>query len=313
MIKLINILLESIQTPKAIIMAGAAGSGKTYITEKYLGNIKNGVFKVKGVNTPFKYMNLDVYVEKDNLPLAKAAQKLKGEFEELKQNPQNIFWDTTGANLNNTLKQINNYKTFMVMVYTHPMVSILQNFNRDRSLPLDAVIKTWSNVYSNINDYKNKLDNFYLIENIPPQYKTDINKFNSVLKRGKDEIKNYLEKLTSSNPDKFKSSFSKEFEFESDDIKNSFEDNIKGINIDDKHLKNLKKDFESKYKKDKNPNSNDIKKKLSSLEKTYQRNQKNKEENLDNLVNKLTSPEFKDVLNPTPPQEVQSKLKEFAN
>jgi hypothetical protein len=53
----------------------------------------------------------------------------------------------------------------MIMVYAHPIVSFLRNFKRERKVPKMAVLSTWNSVYGNIDTYKSKLgDNFVMYQ-----------------------------------------------------------------------------------------------------------------------------------------------------
>lgn len=319
MISLLRLLKEIQEKPKAIIMAGAAGSGKSYISNNFLGKTSNGIFKPKNSNIEFKYMNPDEYIEKQNLPLANAMQKFRGEFQNTQDEKQNIFWDTTAANIKNTLSQLQDYDKFMVMVYTHPIVSIIQNAKRDRTLPLEAVIKIWDSVYSNIEEYKKYFgNNFNLIQNIPPGFEKPIKEFNEAVKNGKNSLKIYLEKLTSSDPELFKSSFDKPFSFSSKEIEQAFEDTLKqssyNENKDKNILKTVKKEFEKEYQKqNKNPGVEFLDKKIKSTIDNKNKNTQNYEESLEQITNKLVSPQFKKIISPNTPEEIQNKLNNFLN
>ena len=318
MISLLEILKEAVNDPKAIILGGGAGAGKSYTIKNLLGDLdeKSGVFTPKGSSMEFKYMNPDVYIEKEGMSLAQAMVKFKGVFQDSQDKKENIIWDTTGANLKNTLSQLPGYDKFMVMVYTHPIISILQNAKRDRKLPLDAVIKTWNSVYGNIADYKQQLgDRFVLIQNIIPGYEKEVEAFNKAAQGGSETLTKYLEDLASDNKDKFKSSFSKEFNFSSDEIEQAFNTALPKTSYEESDasiLKTIKKEFEKEYiKKGENPGEAILDKKIQSARKTKERNNKNKEENIKGVVAKLTSPEFKDIIEPTPNDEVKSRFQNF--
>ena len=318
MISLIEILKEAVNGPKAIILGGGAGAGKSYTIKNLLGDLdeKSGIFTPKGSSMEFKYMNPDVYIEREGMSLGQAMGKFKEVFQDTQDKKENIIWDTTGANLKNTLSQLPDYDKFMVMVYTHPIISILQNAKRDRKLPLDAVIKTWNNVYGNIADYKKALgDRFVLIQNIIPGYEKEVEAFNKAAQGGKDSLEKYLTDLVAKDEGKFKSSFSKEFNFSSKEIEDAFNSTLPQSSYtkeDDAILKNVKKEFEKEYnKKGENPGVQVLDKKLKSARNTKARNMKNRDENLQGVVNKLTSPEFKDIIEPSSDEEVKSKFQNF--
>ena len=60
MIKLIHLLKEIINNPKAIIMAGSAGSGKTFFYNK----IKNGIRIKSGIKIKVKLTSKQTYAPK---------------------------------------------------------------------------------------------------------------------------------------------------------------------------------------------------------------------------------------------------------
>jgi hypothetical protein len=318
MISLVQLLKEAVNNPKAIILAGGAGAGKSYTIKNLLGDLdeKSGVFTPKGSSMEFKYMNIDDFIEKEGLSLGAAQSKFRPIFQDAQDKKENIIWDTTGANLKNTLSQLPGYDKFMVMVYTHPIISILQNTKRDRKLPLDIVLKTWNKAYGNITDYKESLgDKFALIQNIIPGYEKEVEAFNKAAQGGKDSLKKYLTDLVAKDEGKFKSSFSREFNFSSEEIEDAFNTTLPQTSYtktDDAILKNVKKEFEKEYnKKGENPGAQVLDRKLQSARKTKERNIKNRDENLKGVVDKLTSPEFKDIIEPTSSDEVKSKFQNF--
>ena len=245
-----------------------------------------------------------------------------GEFNQIFSNVldknQNLIWDTVGANIKNTLGKLQDYNKFMVMVYTHPIVSILQNKKRDRRLPIEAVLKTWDSVYGNIPEYKKILgDNFNLLQNNIPGYEKEIKAFNQAVQGGKESLKKYLTDLVEQDPEGFKSSFSKPFEFETKEIENSFEETLPQTSYSDKDediLKQIQREYEKEYKKiGSNPGKDILEKKIKSSRNTKARNEKNYNENIEGIISKLSSPEFKQLTEPNPPEQVQQKLKAFAS
>jgi hypothetical protein len=318
MISLIELLREVAEDPKAIILSGGAGSGKSYIIRNLLGDLddKTGIFTPKGSSLKFRYMNPDIYIEKEGMSLGQAMGKFRGVFQDTQNDKENIIWDTTGASTKNTLSQLPGYNKFMVMVYTHPIVSILQNAKRDRKLPLDAVIKTWNSVYGNIPEYKQHFGgNFILIQNAIPGYDKEIESFNKAAQGGSDVLTTYLKDLVAGNRDKFKSSFNKEFNFSSDEIEQAFNMALPKTSYseDDKPLlKTIKKEFEKEYiKKNENPGEARLDKKILSARKTRDRNNQGRTDNIQGVVDKLTSSEFKDIIQPTSNDEVKLKFQNF--
>jgi hypothetical protein len=317
MISLVQLLKEATGTPKAIILGGGAGSGKTYLVKNFLGDLKNGNFTPKGSSENFTYLNPDDIVEKTGASLGAAMSQFKDIFDNAVENKQNVLWDTTAANVKNTLGKLPGYDKMLVMVYTHPMVSILQNAKRSRTLPIDAVIKTWNNVYGNIKQYQDELgDNFILIKNIIPGYEKDIEEFNNAVKQGEEGLKKYLTDLFLSDPEKFKSSFSKPFDFSSKEIEDAFENALKQSSYNEKEdediLKQVKKEFEKEYqKKNEDPGVERLEQKLKSARNAKERNAKKYEEDIQGIVDKLTSPEFEKLITPISKEELQQKVSAF--
>ena len=117
MIKIADLILESTKGPKAVIMAGGAGAGKTYLLNQLsLDSL-----------TQF---NPDKYVEDPNHPyynkLGPASNQVAKDVEAASKEKTSFVWDTTasGQRFEKQLKDLlaNGYKVYMVMVYTHPMI-----------------------------------------------------------------------------------------------------------------------------------------------------------------------------------------------
>jgi dephospho-CoA kinase len=182
MISLVQLLKEIQSKPKAIFMAGPAGSGKTTILNQ-LG--------LKG----FKVINVDdVYEELLKTELGKedfasmspeelsTAAKLMGKArvvtrEKEKQtlsSSENVIIDGTGAASNPLLKKKEDleamgYDTFMILLYVSPMTSLKRNAERGRSLPTSAVLKSWEGVVKNIDIYRQAFGNNIVVLNNDPE------------------------------------------------------------------------------------------------------------------------------------------------
>ena len=191
-LSLIEIITENEESPKAIIMAGAAGSGKTYLLKKL--NLKgieefNPDKYVEDPDHPY-YNNLGAasrQVEKDVLATAKAENKIR------------FIWDTTASgkgfddNLNELLSL--GYDIYMVMVYAHPMISYASNFKRKRKTPASSAFLTWRNAYRKIEHFRNKLKGnlSIFVNDRGGEYKNEVEAFNKAAKKGVEGIKKYLE------------------------------------------------------------------------------------------------------------------------
>ena len=198
-----------------IIMAGGAGAGKSTLVNKIKPSISNftilnpddyveGRKELKGFTKTGKVKepNLtNASLEIDNVDVPKAIE-----------NKENFIWDTTASNSDKIKSFIannaSNYDTLMIMVYTHPIVSFLRNFKRERKVPKLGIIQTWNNVYGNIDTYKNTLgDNFILYQSPDTEYQKEISEFNKAVSEGR--LYEWLEELINSNPEQFISTFRK--------------------------------------------------------------------------------------------------------
>ena len=212
MIKLLE-LLKEVMAPKdkMIIMAGAAGSGKSTL-----------ISKIKSATPGFEIINPDKYVEDKDSPMynnlmQSSMQVDDKDVPDALANHKSFIWDTTASNANKLfgglykrkevpglLNQHPDYDVMMIMVYAHTFVSFLRNFKRERRVPRIGVISTWNSVYGNIDTYKSKLgDNFIMYQAPDDEYQTEINGFNEAVKQGK--LYDWLEELTSKDPDQFRS------------------------------------------------------------------------------------------------------------
>ena len=212
MIKLLE-LLKEVMAPKdkMIIMAGAAGSGKSTL-----------ISKIESATPGFEIINPDKYVEDKDSPMynnlmQSSMQVDDKDVPDALANHKSFIWDTTASNANKLfgglykrkevpglLNQHPDYDVMMIMVYAHPIVSFLRNFKRERRVPRMGVISTWNSVYGNIDTYKSKLgDNFIMYQAPDDEYQTEINEFNEAVKQGR--LYDWLEELTSKDPDQFKS------------------------------------------------------------------------------------------------------------
>mgnify|MGYP000713458911 FL=1 len=190
--KLSDIILEvNNGKPKAVIMAGGAGVGKSYILNQlHLDSLEQ--------------FNADKYVEDPKSPmynkLGPAAAQNDKDVNLAIENGTSFVWDTTasGVRFMKTLSKLirKGYDIYMVMVYSHPMISYMQNFARERNIPAPAVFSTWRNVYQKIAEYS-KLVNGNIsifVNDYNGKFKKEVEGFNTAAKGGVDGIKKYLEK-----------------------------------------------------------------------------------------------------------------------
>jgi adenylate kinase family enzyme len=176
MISLVQLLRESTNTPKAVILAGAPGAGKSSI----VGDIISGMgLKVLNIDDHFikNLKDTDVSLDlkssgaEDRSKAAvamQAAQKTyAAELEQEILKKGNIVIDGTAASykkteqLKETLESAG-YEVFMVYVYSSLEKSLRKNEDRferskgeDRSLMPFIVMQTWSGVTKNFLPYLN--------------------------------------------------------------------------------------------------------------------------------------------------------------
>lgn len=277
--KLLKILLEQSGKPKALIMAGSGGAGKSYILNQ-LGK----------TNLPI--LNPDTYVERDNLPLATASAKVSKEIEELIAAKKSFIWDTTAGNPRKVEQIIEaGYDVAMVMVYTHPIVAFLSNFDRkERSLPKSAVFSTWKATYSLMEYYEQLLgDNFFLIENTrADKFGKEIRDFNQAAAKGSKGIEQYIDNLMSSNPDKFTSTYRKPFEIEDKEALAAYEREMADVDYDkndESMVKALKKHFMGFWEKGKTPPKGSMQTKVNAVLRTAAADKEQAEE----VANQISS------------------------
>ena len=205
MIKLYNLLIEQLNGPKAIILAGAPGAGKGFILSGLdLGNLKvlnvdnTYIDLLKKANVSLDLKNATPEERSKQAKLMAAANKeFKGKVASTIQGKESFILDGTAASIKQTtvLKQQleeAGYEVFMLYVYTDLERSLKQNQDRfeksggeDRSLAPAIVMRTWLSVTKNFIPYKNMFgDNFVSVANTLQDEK---------LKNVEDVIKKYLE------------------------------------------------------------------------------------------------------------------------
>jgi len=138
MLKLSEIILEANGRPKAVIMAGSAGAGKSYLLNQL--NLDS-----------LDQFNPDKYVEDPDHPyynkLGPASLQVAKDVAAAVEDRISFVWDTTasGVRFEKQLRDMlsKGYDVYMVMVYTHPMISYISNFKlRGRNTPSSAVFET---------------------------------------------------------------------------------------------------------------------------------------------------------------------------
>ena len=181
MIKLSTLLKEITSKPKAIFLAGPAGSGKTYISKQLIpSSLKvinsddtyEELLKASGIGLKQKDFTPDQLSQAAKLQ-AQARKTTQDKLAQSIEDKNDIVIDGTGAASGPVLKkkqQLENlgYETLMLMVYVSPLTSLERNAQRDRSLMPGIVLRTWRDVNKNIDIYRQAFgDNFILLDNNP--------------------------------------------------------------------------------------------------------------------------------------------------
>jgi adenylate kinase family enzyme len=186
MISLIQLLKESQSKPKALILAGAPGSGKSSILKDLnLDNIPSlnlddtiiALSKVDKFTLNQKDTDFDNR-SKFMRAMQKASAELKNKtLPNTISNSQSFILDGTSSSYKNT-KELHDklieagYEVAMLYVYTDLETSLKRNERRyekskgtDRSLVPSTILKTWYDVTKNFEPYKTLFDNFIPVSN----------------------------------------------------------------------------------------------------------------------------------------------------
>ena len=308
MIKLTDLILESTSDPKVVIMAGGAGAGKTYLLNQLsLSSLPQ--------------VNPDKYIEDPDHPaynnLGQGARLADKEAEELADGGTSFVWDTTASNPKKVQSLINKgYKVFMVMVYTHPMISYISNFSRaDRNVPASAVFSTWRNVYQLIADYDKITDGNLAIHvsDRGGKYSKEIEAFNTAAKNGPSGIEDYLKRYNEENGIGG-SSFRKPIELTTQE-EEEFKKHIGSLDYDKNNYSEdraLKKAFKDAY--DKNgvgPGQDKMKEVLKKYRDRKAKQDEREVAVLDNIADMLFNEKFQNLLQHSTPKEIDSKVQAF--
>jgi dephospho-CoA kinase len=179
MIKLSTLLKEITGKPKAIFLAGPAGSGKTYISKQLIpSSLKvinsddtyEELLKASGIGLKQKDFTPDQLSQAAKMQ-AQARKITQDTLSKSMEDKNDIVIDGTGATSNPVLKKKQQledlgYETLMLMVYVSPLTSLERNAQRDRSLMPGIVLRTWRDVNKNIDIYRQAFGkNFILLNN----------------------------------------------------------------------------------------------------------------------------------------------------
>ena len=182
MIKLFDILQEITGKPKAIFLAGPAGSGKSYTIKQLLPVDKYEIINVddtyeellksSGLGTNIKDFGPEELSQAAKL-MGSAQKTTKEKYAKALEGLNNVIIDGTGAASKPLLKKKSElealgYETMMLMLYVSPMTSLKRNAERERALLPQIVLRTWRDTNKNIDLYRQEFgDRFILINNNP--------------------------------------------------------------------------------------------------------------------------------------------------
>jgi predicted kinase len=181
MIGLISLLKEIQGKPKAIFMAGPAGSGKSYISSKLIpsdfttinvDDTYEELLKSSGIGMKLAKMSLDELKKAGEL-MGQARKATDVKYQDALKDAKNLLIDSVGGSSKTLLKKKQQledlgYDTFMLMTYVSPITSLERNKQRDRSLLPSIVLRSWRDVNKNIDVYRQAFgSDFVLLNNDP--------------------------------------------------------------------------------------------------------------------------------------------------
>lgn len=182
MIKLATLLKEITGKPKAIFLAGPAGSGKSTMTKQLLptsyqvinsDDTYEELLKASGIGLKQKDFTPDQLSQAAKLQ-AQARKVTQDKLAQSIESKNNIIIDGTGAaskpifTKKQQLEDLG-YETLMLMIYVSPLTSLERNQNRDRSLMPGIVLRTWRDVNKNISTYEQAFGNNFILLNNDPE------------------------------------------------------------------------------------------------------------------------------------------------
>jgi dephospho-CoA kinase len=189
MISLVQLLTEASSAPKAIFLAGPAGSGKSYISKQLIPpsfnviNIDDSyeeLLKASGMGMSQKDFGPEELSQAAKL-MGQAQKITREKYAELTKDLKDVVVDGTGGASKPLLKkkaelEALGYDTLMLALYVSPITSLERNLQRDRNLLPSIVVRTWRDYTKNIEEYKAAFgNNFILINNDPEDAEKEYN------------------------------------------------------------------------------------------------------------------------------------------
>ena len=182
MIGLISLLKEIQGKPKAIFMAGPAGSGKSFISQKLVpsdfttinvDDTYEELLKSSGIGMKLANMSPDELKKSGEL-MGQARKTTDAKLQDATKNAKNLLIDSVGGSSKMLLKkkaelEALGYDTAMIMTYVSPITSLERNKQRDRSLLPSIVIRSWRDVNTNIDAYRQAFGDDFTLVNLDPE------------------------------------------------------------------------------------------------------------------------------------------------
>jgi predicted kinase len=182
MIGLISLLKEIQGKPKAIFMAGPAGSGKSFISQKLVpsdfttinvDDTYEELLKSSGIGMKLANMSPDELKKSGEL-MGQARKATDTKFQDATKDAKNLLIDSVGGSSKMLLKkkaelESLGYETAMIMTYVSPITSLERNKQRDRSLLPSIVIRSWRDVNTNIDAYRQAFGDDFTLVNLDPE------------------------------------------------------------------------------------------------------------------------------------------------
>ena len=182
MIGLISLLKEIQGKPKAIFMAGPAGSGKSFISQKLVpsdfttinvDDTYEELLKSSGIGMKLANMSPDELKKSGEL-MGQARKATDAKLQDATKNAKNLLIDSVGGSSKMLLKkkaelEALGYETAMIMTYVSPITSLERNKQRDRSLLPSIVIRSWRDVNTNIDAYRQAFGDDFTLVNLDPE------------------------------------------------------------------------------------------------------------------------------------------------
>ena len=181
MIGLISLLKEIQGKPKAIFMAGPAGSGKSFVSKKLIpsdfttinvDDTYEELLKSSGIGMKLANMSPDELKKSGEL-MGQARKATDAKLQDATKNAKNLLIDSVGGSSKMLLKkkvelEALGYETAMIMTYVSPITSLERNMKRDRSLLPSIVLRSWRDVNKNIDTYKQAFGGDFTLVNLDP-------------------------------------------------------------------------------------------------------------------------------------------------